>query len=458
MPRRHTSGLLDASQNLIIVMAVRRSIAVLLLLPLLIAVGVLSRHRELTKTTAIDPVAANEMESDGTGRALLSRTGLPPALHVFPIAAFTVEHPTRRRLLDTMVSTAAAKDIAYESIAVHLLRLDNVARSTKDFEHQWIFDDTFALLTDDRQYQRYGTRLPLLVDTPFGVAFRTHPQQDGNAAVTMEMVGGIPHVDKVLSLLGELGYSLETPLTSHSGGHYTVADVLEDSLQRFSYQRELEWSLIAYCDYLGSQHSWRASSGEVVSVSDIVDRLLARAEDRGACRGTHRVYAIAKAHVRELRQPGFLTPDVASRAKDYLHDLSIRLEDCQSPDGSWGPDWNQAGSAVGDAEMGTSTESERMLVTGHMLEWMAVVQNDSRPSQQVIHRAACFVLDRLAAEPGKWFNEQFFPATHALRAIVHLSDASMSPNATERTSIGSESDHTGPGLGVSRTAIPLSRQ
>lgn len=399
----------------------RLSIIGLLLLVVLTTVVSLNRRRASSLPT--ESLFANTELVDSTGTVLIDRTANPRPLRVYPLDNFSLDQPTRRRLLDVTVDSAARTGIAYESVVVHWLRLDQSARATEGFEHHWVFDEAFSLLTDDRQYRRYGTRLPLLVETPFGVAFRTHPQEDGNASVTMEMVGGVPHVDKVLSLPGELGYSLETPLTTHTGSAYTLADVLEDSLQRFSFDRELEWSLIAYTDYLTSQNSWRTSSGQVVTVSDIVERLIDRPEERGACRGTHRIYAIAKAHMRERLQPGFLTAHVAFQIEEYLHDLSIRLEHSQAPDGSWGSGWSEPRSVDSPITAVTTPDADHLLVTGHMLEWMAIVSDESRPSQQVIRRAATFIHERLLSDPEMWFNDHFFPATHALRALIHLSQA-----------------------------------
>lgn len=371
---------------------------------------------------AADPSA--ERQEHPTSRVLAVRTGSPNPLLLYPVSEIVIDDAFRNFLLEYVAETARNKDMSYEPVAVHSVRLYGHAHSASSVRNLSVFDDTVRLLLDDRVYRTYGSGLPLIIETPFGVAFRTHPRGQTNPTVEMEMIGGVTHVDKVLSVFGELGFPLETVVVANTDREFTLADVLEDSMLRFSIERELEWSVIAYCDYLDRQNSWTNARGDTISIDAIATELLDRDEVRSACLGTHRVYALAKVCMRQRRDTDFVSPRTARRLETYLVNLSDRLTQLQGADGAWDSSWlmrKDQQDESSNANDSRARRKEQILVTGHMLEWMAIVETDLRPDATVLLPAARFLEAELRAHGPTMLNEQFFPTSHAVRALLNIS-------------------------------------
>jgi hypothetical protein len=240
-------------------------------------------------------------------------------------------------------------------------------------------------------------------------------------------MGGMAHVDNVLSTLGELGVSLSAEVDTHSGTRHTLADVLEDSLRRWRPDRESEWSMIAYCDYLLAQREWEDSENQHRNVDDILATVLNR-NTPGPCFGTHRYYALAKACKRSRATPGFFSHDLIRQAEQELTSVSNQLSQSQHPSGYWDPESIGKGSLMWSPDVSSKDRRLRLVVTGHMLEWFAIADKDLRPSTAVISRAAGFIESELRTNPEAYYDSSFLPAaTHAIRALFHLSGTTGCP-------------------------------
>ncbi|HUE72087.1 MAG TPA: hypothetical protein VMP01_14470 [Pirellulaceae bacterium] len=314
---------------------------------------------------------------------------------------------------------------AREGNAVHMLRLMHVATDTQGWDHPDVFSDILAVLTNGAEYARRISKIPILVETPFGVAYRSAPPfAPGAEALRTASTGGIPHVDKVLSVFGELGRGLTMELKPHPGSStYTVADLASDSIQRMSLSRECEWTLIAYCDYLADGRPWKNCRGETFSPTSIAEHLLSLSAAGGACYGCHRPYALARCVGRERETPGFLSSPAKHACESHLRELSRELERNQRPDGAW--DRNSLPSGRADKSGASSSDlpqlEQLLTITGHNLEWMAMVPQDLRPRDKAISMAIEYLLGLLQSRRDDCFHF-FWPQTsHALRALVHLS-------------------------------------
>lgn len=334
-------------------------------------------------------------------KALQDWHAVPVRLQTFPVTGFTVDPAFRCKMLQEVADWSVAKDMAEAAVAVHALRLHALALNTADCTDKGFYERTLAILTDDREYREHGRRIPLLVDTPHGAGYRTRfgRMADSPASPTESMLEGMTHVDKVLSVLGELAVSLDYRVVTNTNTEYPLAAILEDSLQRFHAERELEFTLIAYCDYL-NQRSWKNLRGETHTIDDAIGILLDRGPSRGPCLGTHRVYAIAKFCMRRRRTPEFAGEETRRRAEEYLREISRCLVASQYSDGSWAAGWYRpmAPAEPVTSENDVTRYKNKIRVTGHMLEWMAIVPPDLRPPDENLVRAAKYLEGRLRSD------------------------------------------------------------
>ncbi|MCA9067947.1 MAG: hypothetical protein KDA84_03440 [Planctomycetaceae bacterium] len=181
------------------------------------------------------------------------------------------------------------------------------------------------LLLDHRRFaQAWGpkTKPFLIPDVRGGVAFRT---REGYATAS--------HVDHTLAGLAEVGTPLDYPVITPKG-EYPLRAALEDSLYNFSLnQIEYEWSTLAYLHYMPHIKRWQATEGQEITWEMLADRLMRQRLARGVCYGNHRLYTLAiLLRVDETHQ--LLSPEARSRVVAYLQDVTRRLTDTQSEDGS----------------------------------------------------------------------------------------------------------------------------
>lgn len=363
--------------------------------------------------------------SSGDSTALLDRHVVPVPLQTYPLKSFQLAPTVGSRLLSDVVSASVSKNMGDPAVAVHALRLRGYGLDVLPPNEKEFFNDELKLLTDDRHFREFGSGLSMLVETPFGAGYRTRSRASTRFSGSVSAIaeGGMTHVDKVPSVLGELGIGLDYPIVPVSNQTMTVADVLEDSLQRFSFERELEFSLIAYCCYL-HQASWTTRHGTTHSVDEIAERLLERPAEDGVCLGTHRIYAIAKYSIWARRFSDISSPEIRSRCEAYLTRVSKLLADCQAKDGAWDGNWyvgfSQTAMPLIKDQVGQYADKFR--ATSHMLEWFAIVPPELRPPDETISRAIDFIIGQIEVNRNEIFNSQLLPATHAVRALLNLSE------------------------------------
>lgn len=267
------------------------------------------------------------------------------------------------------------------------------------------------------EYRRRSFSLPMLYDTPYGAAYRRAP---GTNEPTGFYIGGMTHVDKVLSTLGELGIGLTAELVTEACTHRVLSDVLEDSLKRWHPERESEWTLVAYCSYLQLQRTWISADGREWSVDDVLGTVM-RAT-RSPCFGTHRLYGIARACMRARQTPGFFTQGLVAEAEHYLQKVSAELALTQLGDGSWRPPVADDSTPRGTPDF--DDHDLRLQVTGHLLEWFAVADSDLRPPSSTVEKAAHYIKrELLRYSTHTSFKSHLLPAvTHAIRGLCNVRD------------------------------------
>jgi len=277
-----------------------------------------------------------------------------------------------------------------------------------------------VLLNSDRFEQMYPKGTPLLSTSLEGVAIRLNP-----GALSERRINLWPdceaHVDKVLSVLGEIGIKPSHPIKA-SGRAGTVADMLRDSMKRFSWTQELDFTAKAYLLYLKQPASWTNRFGMGVSLSDLIARVAEAELGTGACVGTHKCQVLAMALRADSEAP-FLSSSTRRRVTERLLLASRRLEQTQLPDGSWPSDWCLSNKLFPitqeEGELNT-----RLRVTGHHLEWIAIAPDFAMPSGQSVSRALAYLQRRMTEVPGDSYYEDYTMLSHCARALVLFSGQS----------------------------------
>jgi hypothetical protein len=91
-----------------------------------------------------------------------------------------------------------------------------------------------------------------------------------------------------------------------------------------------------------------------------------------------------------------------------------RLAKSQFGDGSWDEHWELPGLTHAGTKM---NESQRLLITGHHLEWLALVSKELRPSDRVLLMAGEYILRKVSEMESDEIVKQICPCSHGLRAF-----------------------------------------
>ncbi len=251
-----------------------------------------------------------------------------------------------------------------------------------------------------------------LIDSPFGI----HVVQSGSRDAGGNRAEG--HYGQLLMVLGEAGVPLQTPVRTVSGRTGTVADLLQDAVMRFLWTRELEFVGCALALWLPPSVTWTDQFGNRYSFDELVEHLLAIPWGEGACSGTHVPYAVASILCVAAQYP-LLSPSVRKRSVRWLSELSQHLDRSQRAEGGWDENW--AGTDTTPRLFGNPV-LDRITVTGHHLEWIALTPSAARPSRATVQRAAsaCVAdIERLPPVPRRSF-KTILPCSHAARALCLL--------------------------------------
>lgn len=203
---------------------------------------------------------------------------------------------------------------------------------------------------------------------------------------------GEQHPGQVLSALAEAGVPLSRTAI-FAGRRFRVADLVDECAESVGFDEEIEWRSVALALYRPQVRTWTNRVGESVSFDVITKELLRRTRIRGShthsCWGTHSLYALAVFLSVDAKIPLWKDRSLRSKVESALFKVAEQLAHSQLADGSWDEHWElpsltQVGTAM--------NESQRLLITGHHLGWLALVPKKLRPSDQVLLAAGNFVL------------------------------------------------------------------
>ena len=224
------------------------------------------------------------------------------------------------------------------------------------------------------------------------------------------------HTDDLVATLAESGTPLDTPLVMRNG-EARVADLLRSSLSRFHLaQHEYEWTAVAYARYVFPQRDWRNEFGERIDVDALVDEILVHPLAIGPCNGLHRLEALAVLY-RADEEFHALSPRTKMKILVTMKRVSNLLVQAQSADGYWTREWPKGTAAATPSAENPPTLHDKLLVTGHQLEWLALAPEQVQPPRETVIRAAQWLARTLVEMDQKELLEAYGPYTHAARAL-----------------------------------------
>lgn len=267
------------------------------------------------------------------------------------------------------------------------------------------------LLTNDLHFQwtYVGRQPPLLIDMGAGVRVRA-----------LEGPASSPHADHTLGSLAEIGTPLDFQVVTPER-KTTFRAMVEQSLRDFSLnQAEPEWSALTYALFLPPTRRWMTSEGQEMTFDRLAGRLMREEPSEGVCSGNHRLHALVlflrvddrmAAEGRER----ILSPGGRRRIVGYLRRVTATFVRHQHADGFWNGNWPTATPAGSEpADVDDDRLSDRIIVTGHVLEWWSLAPREIQPPRPV----------KVAA--GQWL----------VRTVDRLSDAEVAGYYTFLSHVG----------------------
>lgn len=270
---------------------------------------------------------------------------------------------------------------------------------------------------------------PLLLDGPLGPRVRV---QQGPTTSS--------HVDHTMASLAEVGTPLSFPIVTPTQT-LTFGDMVRQSLADFSLnQREYEWSALTFALLLEPTEGWTTSEGETINFDRMAKRIMRQDMPQGVCFGNHRLFTLVMLlRVNELnREPRLLSADAQDEIESYLNQMTARLVKHQHALGFWNADWPTAKPASAKPSGGTGDgPTERILATGHALEWWAIAPEHLHPPRGVIRRGGQWLADTIEKLDDEEVYEYYTYLSHAGRALAlwrkrHPADVPLLPVASSR--------------------------
>jgi hypothetical protein len=300
------------------------------------------------------------------------------------------------------------------SYCLHLMRVHGLPSKAAGGIFSPEIDPLRLLTVEDAGRTYFGH--PALFRTRNGVCFPT-----GTAAAVSKDGALELHRDQTLAAFGELGLPLATPLVV-GGGPAELRDVLRDSIANFHLeQKELAWTAVAYALYLPPVRTWTNRFGEEYAFDDLARALLDSSLQESSCGGAHVLDSLTILLRADSLEP-IVSKAVRSRMREYLAHCAEVATKSQGKDGSWPPGWNTPllPKATREGLSPEDTAGARLIMTGHLAEWLLYLPDGLRPTDEVLERAAVWLLAALSAASRAEMERVFCPWSHACCTLRQL--------------------------------------
>jgi hypothetical protein len=221
------------------------------------------------------------------------------------------------------------------------------------------------------------------------------------------------HNDDLLATFAESGVPLDTPIHLREGVA-SVRELADSALKEFHLARhEYEWTAIAYARYVFPNKRWKNKYGETITVDDLVTELVEHPHGIGPCNGLHRLEALVVLY-RADEQAHVLSPQTRRKLLTHLKQVSDLLVQSQTDEGYWTRNWPRGAAGTVDAK---ATVYDKLLVTGHQLEWLALAPEIVQPPRENIVRAGRWTVKTILEMSAEDFRRYYGPFSHAARAL-----------------------------------------
>ena len=265
-------------------------------------------------------------------------------------------------------------------------------------------------LLDDREYVRWAGKQepPLWSRDANGIRPRNFEDNFEHSKTASY------HVDDLLATLAESGVSLNEKLVLRDGTESPVRELLSHSLRTFYLKRfEYEWTMIAYARYAHPLAAWHNKFGDKLDAAGLVEEMMAHRPDVGPCNGLHRLEAMVLLYRADEAEKA-LAPAVRKRMLAYMTEMSSLLHTSQTLPGFWTRRWLDGTPGSDDLQ---APLSDRILVTGHHLEWLAFAPAEVLPPRETIVRACQWIARTMPELEERELLEHYGPFSHAARAL-----------------------------------------
>lgn len=251
-----------------------------------------------------------------------------------------------------------------------------------------------------------------LLDSPFGIRPVLLGSDD---AIDYR---GEAHYGQLLMILGEAGVPGTASVTASSDRIGNIMDIYQDAVMQFSIGHELEFISCALAYWNPPQKTWRNQFGNEYSFDQLLSQLIATQLGKGTCGGCHVPYAVVTI-LRVDEQFAILSDAVRERARKWLKTLAYYLEYHLSESGGWDNYWGHDSKSkfvMGDVVL------DRITITGHHLEWIALAPPDVRPSEMTVRRAVKALRQDVESLPPLHIRsfKSLLPVSHGARALALL--------------------------------------
>lgn len=224
------------------------------------------------------------------------------------------------------------------------------------------------------------------------------------------------HVDHTLATLAECGTPLDFPIQTDEA-QATVKSLLAHALRQFSpNQTEYEWSALIFALYLPADMRWISQEGQDITWDLLAERLMRQRFTQGVCFGNHRLYTLTLMLRIDATDP-LWSDAVRSQVRSHLAEATRRLVQTQSNEGFWDGNWSGDGSSAA-SDGAPSPLGQRILATGHALEWWAMAPEDLHPPRETLIRAAQWLARTIDEMDATTIEKNYTFLTHAGRSLA----------------------------------------